>query len=87
MENPSETDRIRLRVVLRPDARIEAVEAAITDLDGTVHEALPYSCLVISLPETSIEPLCQTGGISAIETEAVLSSTGDAGEDVSIDRD
>lgn len=85
MDSPSKNDTIRLRVLLAPGADVDAVEATITDLGGSVEEKLQYSTYVVELPETKVGKLQNTSGIRSIETASVLSQRGDAGEDVSLD--
>lgn len=90
LATPVEGEQIRLRITLSTDEDLDQFPDLIDTIQaagGSIEEELPYSTIIVSIPEPGVEVLCGCKGVQAIETAAVISMDGDAGEDVDFQMD
>lgn len=87
LANPMEGEQIQLRITLPEDSDLSQnreVLDTIQSAGGSLDAELPYSTYLVSMPEPAVAVLCDHSGLEAIETAAVVSMDGDAGEDVGV---
>lgn len=83
--NPAQGEQIRLRITLHGDGELDQYPELVDTIQtagGSIEDELPYSTILVTVPEPGVEALCGCTGVQAIETAAVISMDGDAGEDV-----
>jgi hypothetical protein len=81
-EDPIKGTEATLVVEPATDGRsLEALDAAIGVVGGTVETELAYGSLRVTLPEERVADLCSLAGFESVETVDVLGMAGDAGED------
>ncbi|SFR54164.1 hypothetical protein [Halogeometricum limi] len=78
-DDPFEDETATLVVELA-DADRSDLEAALDDVDGAVERELQLGSVLVSMPETSVDAFCETGGLKRVETADTLGLGIDSGE-------
>ncbi|MDS0294370.1 hypothetical protein [Halogeometricum luteum] len=78
-EDPLEGETAALVVELDGAERSD-FEAALDDVDGTVERELQLGSLLVSVPEPNVDALCETDGLTRVETAGTLGLAIDDGE-------
>lgn len=81
-DDPREDAEATLVVRTEESASVAPLSKAIGVVGGIVEEELPHGALRVTIPQERIAELCSLDGIDSIETDNVVSTGGDAGEDL-----
>lgn len=67
-DNPTEGEEIAL-VLGVVSGHSAAVKERVTNLGGEVHEELPFNSLLVQIPETGLDSICEISELESIELD------------------
>lgn len=67
-DNPHEDESVELVLGVEKGTS-ENVEQRVKDLNGEVVEELPFSSLLVEMPENKVDSICTTPGIESVELD------------------
>jgi len=74
-EDPIPDETVRLVVELA-DTEFDTFASTVETLSGSIERELRFDSLLIELPQSAVDDLCDCSGLARIETANTLSVTG-----------